>query len=98
MHTHGKNRSDAPVDPSCGGQIEVRLYDMAKRHYDPVRHLTGLGNNPECGTAAQPGFDFDMTWVFLVPPSFSGAIFGFADRSDPSVLNDPTFVLLPDGL
>lgn len=98
VRTHGKNGTNVPVDPSCGLEIDVRLYDIEERQYDHVESLMGLNNNPECGTAAQPGFEFDMTWIFLVPESAEGFLFAFVDDSDRSAGNEAEAILLPADL
>ena len=77
--TAGTNNGQQSIDLTCGYPIANKLVDTQGRQYDSIDGLSQIAGNPQCNASVQPGFDFQMTWVYLVPPGATVAEFVFED-------------------
>jgi predicted component of type VI protein secretion system len=86
------NNAKVSLDLTCSLPINTKLVDSQQRNFDPIDDLYKLKGNPECNDQLQPGFEADMTWVYLVPTSASIVGWGFEDTTDLSNMGDFTTV------
>ncbi|WP_298795940.1 hypothetical protein [uncultured Pseudonocardia sp.] len=88
VKAHVVNNAQVSLDLTCGLPISTKLIDSQQRNFDAIDDLYKLKGNPECNDQLQPGFEADMTWVYLVPTSASVIGWGFQDSTDLSGLGD----------
>ncbi len=88
VQTHIVNNAQTSMDLTCGYPIATSIVDTQERYFDTIDALYKLRGNPECNDQLQPGFEADMTYVFMVPANAQVDAFGFADATDFS--NPPT--------
>ncbi|MCF7547843.1 hypothetical protein [Pseudonocardia sp. WMMC193] len=62
--------------------INTKLVDSQQHNFDAIEDLDKLKGNPECNDQLQPGFEADMTWVYLVPQAATVIGWGFQDTTD----------------
>lgn len=79
-----KNMGDASMDLTCGWAIENRLLDSSERSFDPIDELYMLRGNPECNANLQPGFESEMSYIYMIPENASTETFSFRDTSNES--------------
>lgn len=82
VQTHIVNNAQVSMDLTCSYPIATVLVDVQDRQFDPIDSLHELRGNPECNDQLQPGFEADMTYVYMVPASAEIAGFAFADVTD----------------
>lgn len=88
VETHIANQGGRSMDLTCGLPVTTAVADTADRNFDAIRELDRYRGNPECNKMLQPGFESDMTYVFMVPASASIVRFGFYDSTDPGAAQD----------
>lgn len=84
IETHIINYGQTSLDLTCSWPIDAKLVDDRDRKFDPIHELYKLKGNPECNKQLQPGFEDDMTYVFLVPADAKIVTWGFHDVTNPS--------------
>jgi hypothetical protein len=89
---HVVNNAKVSLDLTCSLPINTKLVDSQQRNFDAIDDLYKLKGNPECNDQLQPGFEADMTWVYLVPQAASVIGWGFQDTTDFSGTVDFTTV------
>lgn len=89
---HVVNNAKVGLDLTCSLPISTKLVDSQQRNFDAIDDLYKLKGNPECNDQLQPGFEADMTWVYLVPQSAKVIGWGFQDTTDFSGTVDFTTV------
>ncbi|KAA1020522.1 DUF4352 domain-containing protein [Pseudonocardia sp. EV170527-09] len=89
---HVVNNAKVGLDLTCSLPINTKLVDSQQRNFDAIDDLYKLKGNPECNDQLQPGFEADMTWVYLVPQSAKVIGWGFQDTTDFSGTVDFTTV------
>jgi hypothetical protein len=82
VQTHVVNNAQISMDLTCGYPIATTVVDSQERQFDTIDSLYELRGNPECNDQLQPGFEADMTYVYMVPASAQIVAFGFADATD----------------
>ena len=82
IETHIVNNGQSSLDLTCSFPIDAKLVDDRDRNFDPIQDLYKLKGNPECNKQLQPGFEDDMTYVYLVPAEAAIAGWGFQDVTD----------------
>lgn len=80
------------LDLTCSLPISTKLVDSQQRNFNAIDDPYKLQGNPECNDQLQPGFEADMTWVYLVPQSTKVIGWGFQDTTDFSGTVDFTTV------
>lgn len=88
VSAHVVNNAQVSLDLTCGLPITTKLVDAQQRNFDAIENLYKIKGNPECNDQLQPGFEADMTWVYLVPTSASVIGWAFQDSTDLSGLGD----------
>lgn len=88
MTTHVVNNAKVSLDLTCSLPVQTKLVDVQQRNFDAIDDLYKLKGNPECNDQLQPGFEADMTWVYLVPKNASVVGWGFRDLTDLSNAGD----------
>ncbi len=78
---HVVNNAQVSLDLTCGLPITTKLIDAQQRNFDAIPDLYKIKGNPECNHQLQPGFEDDMTWVYLVPTSATVIGWGFLDST-----------------
>ncbi|WP_132427098.1 hypothetical protein [Pseudonocardia endophytica] len=66
---HFVNNAKVGIDLTCSLAINTKLIDSQQCNFDAIDDLYKIKGNPECNDQLQPGFEADMTWVYLVPSS-----------------------------
>jgi hypothetical protein len=94
IETHIVNDGQSSLDLTCSWPIDVKLVDDRDRNFNPIDELYKLKGNPECNKQLQPGFEDDMTYVYLVPTGSKIVGWGFRDVTTPSGSSDFTIVQL----
>lgn len=89
---HVVNNATVSLDLTCSLPINTKLVDSQQRNFDAIDDLYKIKGNPECNEQLQPGFEADMTWVYLVPQTASVVGWGFQDTTDFSDAADFTTV------
>ncbi|WP_216870641.1 DUF4352 domain-containing protein [Modestobacter excelsi] len=82
VETHVVNNAQVSMDLTCGFPIDTAVVDAQERYFDTIDSLYKLRDNPECNDQLQPGFEADMTYVYMVPATAQITAFGFADATD----------------
>lgn len=82
VQTHIVNNSRVSLDLTCSLPIDTILVDAQSREFDPIDSLHELRGNPECNDQLQPGFEADMTYVYLVPATAQVTGWVFADIAE----------------
>jgi len=82
VETHVVNKGRRSMDLTCSLPITTAVADIEDRMFDPIQDLYQLRGNPECNKLLQPGFESDMTYVFMVPATATVVRFGFYDSTD----------------
>lgn len=82
IETHIVNNAKVSMDLTCSLPISTVLVDAQDRSFDPIRDLYKLKGNPECNDQLQPGFEADMTYVYLVPANALITGWGFKDSTE----------------
>jgi hypothetical protein len=70
------------------------LVDDRDRQFDTIDSLHEIRDNPECNVQLQPGFESDMTYIYMVPAGAKISGFAFRDASELGITNDFTAVRL----
>lgn len=71
----------------CTRQLQTALVTDPDASYNPIDDLYQLAANENCMDDLGPGFDTDVTWVFMVPKDRKPLTFGFANSNgNPDVL------------
>jgi hypothetical protein len=94
IETHIVNDGQSSLDLTCSWPIDAKLVDDRDRNFDPIDELYKLKGNPECNKQLQPGFEDDMTYVFLVPTDAKIFGLGFRDVTNSPGSSDFTVVRL----
>jgi hypothetical protein len=94
IETHIINDGQSSLDLTCSWPIDAKLVDDRDRNFDPIDELDRLKGNPECNKQLQPGFEDDMTYVYLVPADAKIVRWGFRDVTNPSGSSNFTQVRL----
>ncbi|MDT9407893.1 DUF4352 domain-containing protein [Corynebacterium rouxii] len=89
-----KNTGKSSIDLTCGFGVQALLFNTDDQAYDPIDDLERIIDNPECNASLNPGFDTQMTWIYLVPNNTKLDSFGFADPT--THYDDLTFVSIKD--
>lgn len=82
IETHVVNDAKVSMDLTCSLPISTVLADAQDRSFDPIPELYKLKGNPECNDQLQPGFEADMTYVYLVPTDATITGWGFTDTTE----------------
>jgi hypothetical protein len=82
VETHVVNNANVSMDLTCSLPISTVLVDAQDRNFDPIHDLYKLKGNPECNDQLQPGFEADMTYVYLVPTNAVITEWGFKDTTE----------------
>ncbi|MBB3084210.1 hypothetical protein [Geodermatophilus sabuli] len=82
VQTHIVNNAQVSMDLTCSYPIANALIDSRDRQFDTIDSLYKLRGNPECNDQLQPGFEADMTYVYMVPADADIVGFAFADATD----------------
>ena len=82
VQTHVVNNGRVSLDLTCSLPIDTILVDAQSREFDPIESLHELRGNPECNDQLQPGFEADMTYVYLVPTTAQVTGWVFADIAE----------------
>ena len=90
VDTTVRNEGMGPWDLTCGYAVGTALYDVDGRHYEPIKDLYRVPENPACNASLGPGFESPMTWIYEVPESFEELGFGFFDPKQN--FDDPALV------
>jgi hypothetical protein len=89
---HVVNNAKVSLDLTCSLPINTKLVDSQQRNFDAIDDLYKIKGNPECNDQLQPGFEADMTWVYLVTQTATVIGWGFQDTTDFSGTVDFTTV------
>jgi hypothetical protein len=84
IETRIVNDGQSSLDLTCSWPIDAKLVDDRDRNFDPIDELYKLKGNPECNKQLQPGFEDDMSYVYLVPADAKIVTWGFRDVINPS--------------
>jgi hypothetical protein len=82
VEAHVVNNAKVSMDLTCGLPVTTKIADDQDRNFDPIQDLYKLKGNPECNKQLQPGFEADMTWVYLVPTTATVVRWGFYDSTE----------------
>jgi hypothetical protein len=88
VQAHIINNAKVSLDLTCGLPITTKLVDAQQRNFDAIDDLYKIKGNPECNHQLQPGFESDMTWVYMVPISASVIGWAFQDTTALNGLGD----------
>lgn len=95
LTTQVTNNTKKGLDLTCGGPVQISIYNDKEQEYSPVDDLYQIKGNPECNSSLDPGFSAPMTWAFLVPAGSKMIAAGFYNINDTAAVNnDPTFIAL----
>lgn len=95
LTTQVTNNTKKGLDLTCGGPVQITVYNDQEQEYTPVEDLYQIKGNPECNSQLGPGFSAPMTWAFLVPAGSKMIAAGFYNINDfNAVNNEPTFIAL----
>lgn len=95
LTTRVTNNTKKGLDLTCGGPVQITVYNDKEQEYSPVEDLYQIKGNPECNSELGPGFSASMTWAFLVPAGSKMIAAGFYNINDFDAVNrDPTFIAL----
>lgn len=95
LTTQVTNNTKKGLDLTCGGPVQIRVYNNKEQEYSPVDDLYEIKGNPTCNASLDPGFSAPMTWAFLVPTGSTMIAASFYNINDFSNVNrEPTFVAL----
>ncbi|WP_345613075.1 DUF4352 domain-containing protein [Pseudonocardia adelaidensis] len=94
IETHVTNDGQSSLDLTCSWPIDAKLVDDRDRNFDPIGELYELKGNPECNKQLQPGFEDEMTYVYLVPADAKIVTWGFRDVTNPSGSSNFTLIRL----
>ncbi|MFJ8967039.1 hypothetical protein ACIRG5_47410 [Lentzea sp. NPDC102401] len=89
---HVVNNAKVSFVLTCSLPVSTKLVDSQQRNFDAIDDLYKIKGNPECNDQLQPGFETDMTWVYLVPQPATVIGWGFQDTTDFSGTIDFTTV------
>ncbi len=84
IDTKVENSSNVSMDLTCAWPIDAKALDSNDREFDAIDDLYYLENNPECNKALQPGFEADMSYIYLIPQDAAATKFKFRDPADES--------------
>jgi hypothetical protein len=76
----------------CSASINTRLTTTPDASYEPVDQLFQFEGNEGCMDNLGPGFDREVTWVFMIPKDRKARSFGFSNAAMHS--NDLTYIAL----
>lgn len=79
VKTTVKNTGQSSMDLTCGFGVRALLINTDTQVYDPIDDLYRIIDNPECNDSLNPGFDTQMTWIYLVPEGTELGAFGFTN-------------------
>lgn len=97
LTTQVTNNSKKGLDLTCGGPVQIRVYNDKEQEYSPVDDLYQIKGNPECNSRLDPGFSASMTWAFLVPSTSKMIAASFYNINDlATVTREPTFIALAE--
>lgn len=82
IETHVVNNARVSLDLTCSLPINTVLVDTANREFDAIQDLYKVRGNPECNDQLQPGFESDMTWIYMVPSNATVLGWGFTDLTE----------------
>ncbi len=68
VKTTGTNNTRGGLDMTCDWVGDFLAVDSQGRKFEEADGLSQLKGNPGCNDMVSPGFKFNMTWVYLVPP------------------------------
>ena len=95
LTTRVTNNTKKGLDLTCGGPVQITVYNDQEQEYTPVEDLYQIKGNPECNSQLGPGFSAPMTWAFLVPTGSKMIAAGFYNINDFDAVNrEPTFIAL----
>lgn len=95
LTTQVTNNTKKGLDLTCGGPVQISIYNDKEQEYSPVDDLYQIKGNPECNSSLDPGFSAPMTWAFLIPAGSKMIAAGFYNINDFAAVNrDPTFIAL----
>lgn len=94
VDTHIVNNGQVSMDLTCSYPIATALVDDRDRQFDTIDSLYEIRNNPECNSQLQPGFESDMTYIYMVPADAKITGFAFRDATQLGNTNDFTGVRL----
>lgn len=81
VETHVVNNAQVSMDLTCGYPIATALVDDRDRQFDPIDSLHEIRANPDCNAQLPPGFEDDMTYIFMVPTDAQIVGFAFSDAT-----------------
>ena len=79
VKTRVLNDGRGSIDLTCGYPVGTHIVDSKDGRFDSIGSLYRVRGNPECNYALQPGFQVDMTWVYMVPETATVAAWEFED-------------------
>jgi hypothetical protein len=79
---------------TCSYPIATVLVDDKDRQFDTIDNLSEVRGNLECNGQLQPGFEANMTYVYMVPAGAAIAGFAFSDATEMDGWNEWTAVRL----
>lgn len=84
VQTTFNNIGKVSKDLTCGYALAIQAVDTEDRVFDPIDNLYEYKGNPECNAQLQPGFEEEMTYVFLVPKDAAliGVVFNDPENED----------------
>lgn len=95
LTTQVTNNTKKGLDLTCGGPVQIRVYNEQQQEYTPVDDLYQIKGNPECNASLDPGFSAPMTWAFQVPAKSSIIAASFYNINDFEAVNsEPTVIAL----
>lgn len=95
LTTQVTNNTKKGLDLTCGGPVQIKVFNDKEQEYSPVDDLYQIKGNPECNAQLDPGFSAPMTWAFLVPSNSEVIAAGFYNINDFNAVNrNPTFIAL----
>jgi Domain of unknown function (DUF4352) len=90
------NNTSKGIDITCSFPVDAKVVDDSGRKFDPIESQDQIRGNPECNALLQPGFEDEMTWVFLVPPDARIMTFEFSDVTNLAKAAPRAEVTLPE--
>ncbi len=94
VDTHIVNDGQVSMDLTCSYPIATVLVDDRDRQFDTIDSLYEIRDNPDCNAQLQPGFESEMTYIYMVPADANISGFAFRDASELGNNNDFTAVRL----
>lgn len=82
IETHIVNNAQVSLDLTCSLPVNTVLVDTMNREFDSIQDLYKVRGNPECNNQLQPGFESDMTWIYMIPASATVLGWGFTDLTE----------------